>query len=91
MSERCASYEHDPYDIVVVGAGHAGCEAALAATRLGCRTASILNLDMVAMMACNPSLGGPGKGTWCAKLTPSAARWRAPLTGTFTGAHAQHR
>ncbi|HSW35566.1 MAG TPA: tRNA uridine-5-carboxymethylaminomethyl(34) synthesis enzyme MnmG [Candidatus Limnocylindrales bacterium] len=53
----------DGFDIVVIGAGHAGCEAALAAARLGCRTILLsLNLDMVAFMACNPSLGGPGKG-----------------------------
>jgi tRNA uridine 5-carboxymethylaminomethyl modification enzyme len=51
------------YDITVIGAGHAGCEAALAAARLGCRTILLtLNLDMIAFMACNPSLGGPGKG-----------------------------
>jgi tRNA uridine 5-carboxymethylaminomethyl modification enzyme len=51
------------YKVVVIGAGHAGCEAALAAARLGCQTLLLtLNLDMIAFMACNPSLGGPGKG-----------------------------
>ena len=50
------------YDVVVIGAGHAGCEAALAASRLGCATALItLNLSEVGKMPCNPSIGGPGK------------------------------
>jgi tRNA uridine 5-carboxymethylaminomethyl modification enzyme len=51
------------YDIIVVGAGHAGCEAALASARLGMKTLLLaINLDSVAMMACNPSIGGTGKG-----------------------------
>ncbi|MDD4345347.1 MAG: tRNA uridine-5-carboxymethylaminomethyl(34) synthesis enzyme MnmG [Desulfitobacteriaceae bacterium] len=51
------------YEVIVVGAGHAGCEAALAAARMGCDTLLItLNLDTVAHMPCNPSLGGPAKG-----------------------------
>ncbi len=51
------------YDIVVVGAGHAGCEAALAAARMGLSTLVVaLNLDAVALMACNPAVGGTSKG-----------------------------
>lgn len=51
------------YDVIVVGAGHAGCEAALAAARLGCKTLIItLNLDSIALMPCNPSIGGTSKG-----------------------------
>lgn len=51
------------YDIIVVGAGHAGCEAALAAARMGNQTALFsINLEAIAMMPCNPSIGGTGKG-----------------------------
>lgn len=57
------SYEAGEYDCIVVGAGHAGCEAALAAARLGCRTLIFtLNMDNIGLMPCNPSIGGPAKG-----------------------------
>lgn len=56
-------YQGETYDVIVVGAGHAGSEAALAASRMGLKTMLItLNLEMVAFMPCNPSLGGPAKG-----------------------------
>ena len=51
------------YDVAVVGAGHAGCEAALAAARMGMKTVVFtINLDSIALMPCNPSIGGPAKG-----------------------------
>ncbi|MFC6647650.1 tRNA uridine-5-carboxymethylaminomethyl(34) synthesis enzyme MnmG [Paenibacillus rhizoplanae] len=57
------NYDGGSYDVIVIGAGHAGCEAALAAARMGSRTLMItINLDMVAFMPCNPSIGGPAKG-----------------------------
>ena len=56
-------YDAGNYDVIVVGAGHAGCEAGLAAARLGSKTLMVtINLDMVAFMPCNPSVGGPAKG-----------------------------
>ena len=56
-------FSEGQFDIVVVGAGHAGCEAALASARLGLNTAMLtLNLDSIAFMACNPSIGGTAKG-----------------------------
>lgn len=57
------TYQAESYDVIVVGAGHAGSEAALAAARMGCKTMLLtINLDMVAFMPCNPSVGGPAKG-----------------------------
>src|SRR5437660_7146940 len=51
------------YDVIVVGAGHAGCEAARACARMGLRTAMItMNLDLIAQMSCNPAVGGIAKG-----------------------------
>lgn len=51
------------YDVIVIGSGHSGCEAALAAARMGCKTLlTTLNMDNIAFMPCNPSVGGPAKG-----------------------------
>ncbi|MCI1605309.1 MAG: FAD-dependent oxidoreductase, partial [Levilactobacillus sp.] len=62
MTEVIA-YPGQDYDVIVVGAGHAGSEAALAAARMGNKTLLMtINLDMVAFMPCNPSVGGPAKG-----------------------------
>ena len=56
-------FEAGTYEVIVVGAGHAGCEAALAAARMGCKTLLLcINLDSIAMMPCNPAIGGTGKG-----------------------------
>ena len=69
------------YDIAVIGAGHAGIEAALAAARLGLRTVCFtINLDAVGNMPCNPAIGEPQRVIWYARLMPWAARWDARRT-----------
>jgi len=53
----------EKYDVIVIGGGHAGCEAAYAASRLGVKTLLItMNYDSVGWLSCNPAMGGPGKG-----------------------------
>lgn len=63
QTSDAVQYEAGSYDVIVVGAGHAGSEAALAAARMGNKTLLVtINLEMVAFMPCNPSVGGPAKG-----------------------------
>lgn len=63
MENKVIEFLEDNYDIVVVGAGHAGCEAALSSARLGMKTLMLtMSLDSIAMLACNPNIGGTGKG-----------------------------
>ena len=78
----------DSYDVVVIGGGHAGCEAAVAAARIGAKTALYsFDLESVAQMSCNPAIGGIAKGhlvremdgvlqtmwrRWCAGLPPES-------------------
>src|SRR5659263_57212 len=56
-------YDAGNFDVIVIGAGHAGCEAGLAASRMGCKTLiCAINLESVALMPCNPNIGGTAKG-----------------------------
>ncbi|MEK9144723.1 MAG: FAD-dependent oxidoreductase, partial [Elusimicrobiota bacterium] len=76
------------YDLVVVGAGHAGCEAALAASRMGLRTLLLSqNLDTTAQMYCNPSIGGIAKGQMVREL--DALGGRMALNTDRAGLHYQ--
>ena len=63
MGKKNIPYIEETYDVVVVGAGHAGCEAALACARLGLETMMFtVSVDSIALMSCNPNIGGSSKG-----------------------------
>ena len=71
------SYEFDEnFDVIVVGAGHAGVEASLAAARMGCKVLlATINLEMLAFMPCNPSIGDLPRGLLSVRLMPLVERW----------------
>src|SRR5262249_23537119 len=72
------------YDVIVVGAGHAGCEAALAAARMGCRIAVFtMLLEHIALMPCNPSIGGPAKGHLVREIDALGGEMARAIDRTF--------
>ena len=89
-------YTMGSYQVAVIGAGHAGIEAALAAAKLGAKTAIFtMSLDAIGNMPCNPSIGGTAKGHLVRESTRWAARWARRRTlpscraGCSTGARAR--
>lgn len=77
-------YIHDSYDVVVIGAGHAGCEAGLAAARLGMKTLILTtSLESIADMPCNPNIGGTGKGHLVRELDALGGEMAKVIDKTF--------
>lgn len=71
----------EQFDAIVIGAGHAGCEAALALARLSCKTALFtVSVDSIAMMPCNPNVGGTSKGHLVREIDALGVRWEKILT-----------
>ena len=69
-------YEYEDYDVVVIGAGHAGCEAALASARLSLKTIIFtISIESIALMPCNPNIGGTSKGHLVKEIDALGGEW----------------
>ncbi len=78
------SYTYEPYDVAVVGAGHAGCEAALACARLGLKTIVFtVSVESIAMMPCNPNIGGSSKGHLVREIDALGGEMGKAIDATF--------
>ena len=78
------NFDAGNYDVIVVGAGHAGCEAALATARMGHKTLVItLSLDSIALLPCNPSIGGTGKGQLVKEIDALGGQMGINIDKTF--------
>ena len=85
--------KENEYDIIVIGAGHAGCEAALAGARMGCRVLLLtMNMDAVALMPCNPAIGGPAKAHLVREIDALGGEMGKNINDTLIqNSHAQHQ